>query len=329
MVIANPIYDVVFKRLMEDKRIAKFFIETLMEEPVEKVWLKPQEFTHPEEVKGLGTFRLDFIATIKTESGEFKNVLIEIQKARNSLDLMRFRNYLGEQYKKEEEIKTEKGNVITPLPIVTIYLLGFTLPGVETPAVKVAREYIDLITHKVIPRKTDFIEKLTHDCFVVQLLRIKGKWHTKIEELLSVFEQNYFIDDKKIIKEYKYDITNKNMKRIVDVLNYEGTDPLRKKEIETEQEYWRTFYAEAGEGFRENLEKIEKQEKIIEENKITIEENKITIEKKDIAIEAERKAKEAERKAKEEIQKALEETEKERERDRKEIEELKRKLGNI
>ena len=300
MVIANPIYDVVFKRLMEDTRIAKFFIETLLEEPVEDVWVKPQEVSRTEQPK-LALMRLDFIATKKTESGEHKKVLIEIQKARNSIDLMRFRNYLGEQYKKEEEITTDKGNVLTPLPIVTIYLLGFNLPGVETPAVKVAREYIDLITHKVIVRKTDFIEKLTHDCFVVQLPRIHGKWNSRIEELLSVFEQNYFIDDKGIIKEYKYQGTNENMKRIVNILHYEGTDPVRKNEIEAEQEYWRTFYASAGEGFREMLDKLEKKEKMIEENRIIIEEQR----------------------------KALEETEKARERDRQEIEELRRRLGNI
>lgn len=28
MIIANPIYDVVFKKLVEDERIAKFFIGT-------------------------------------------------------------------------------------------------------------------------------------------------------------------------------------------------------------------------------------------------------------------------------------------------------------
>ncbi len=28
MVIANPIYDVVFKRMMENERVAKFFIGT-------------------------------------------------------------------------------------------------------------------------------------------------------------------------------------------------------------------------------------------------------------------------------------------------------------
>lgn len=30
MVIANPIYDVVFKRMMENERVAKFFIGTLL-----------------------------------------------------------------------------------------------------------------------------------------------------------------------------------------------------------------------------------------------------------------------------------------------------------
>ncbi len=94
MVIANPIYDVVFKRLLEDERIAKFFIGTLLNQTIENV--KPQEFTYTDQLAGLSVFRLDFIATIKTQEGEFKKVLIEIQKAKNEIDLMRFRNYLAE-----------------------------------------------------------------------------------------------------------------------------------------------------------------------------------------------------------------------------------------
>jgi hypothetical protein len=35
MVIANPIYDVVFKRMMENDKVAKFFIGTLLEQTVE------------------------------------------------------------------------------------------------------------------------------------------------------------------------------------------------------------------------------------------------------------------------------------------------------
>jgi len=72
MVIANPIYDVVFKRMMENERVAKFFIGTLLDETIETVEVKPQEFTYTEALAGLAVFRLDFIATIKTESGELK-----------------------------------------------------------------------------------------------------------------------------------------------------------------------------------------------------------------------------------------------------------------
>ena len=35
-----------------------------------------------------------------------QQILIEIQKAKNEIDLMRFRRYLGEQYKKEDQIKS-------------------------------------------------------------------------------------------------------------------------------------------------------------------------------------------------------------------------------
>ena len=41
MIIANPIYDVVFKRLMENERIAKFFIGTLLNQIIESVEMRP------------------------------------------------------------------------------------------------------------------------------------------------------------------------------------------------------------------------------------------------------------------------------------------------
>jgi hypothetical protein len=37
MVIANPIYDVVFKQLMENNKVAKFFIGTLLEQNIGSV----------------------------------------------------------------------------------------------------------------------------------------------------------------------------------------------------------------------------------------------------------------------------------------------------
>ena len=135
MIIANPLYDVVFKRLMENEKVAKFFIGTLLDETIENIEVKPQELTYTDEFSGISIFRLDFVATIKTASGEFKKILIEIQKAKNYADLMRFRNYLAEHYKREEMIDNEK----VVLPITTIYVLGFKLPEIKTACLKVER----------------------------------------------------------------------------------------------------------------------------------------------------------------------------------------------
>ena len=65
MVIANPIYDVVFKRMMENEKVAKFFIGTLLEQTIEAVSVKPQEFNYTDELAGLTVFRLTLLLLSK------------------------------------------------------------------------------------------------------------------------------------------------------------------------------------------------------------------------------------------------------------------------
>lgn len=278
MIIANPIYDVVFKKLMEDERIAKFFIGTLLNENIEEVQVKPQEYTYTDKLAGLAVYRVDFIATIKTQKGESKKVLIEIQKAKNSIDLMRFRNYLAEQYKREDEIEGITGKKKTALPIVTIYLLGFSLPEIETSAVHVQRQYLDLINNKIIEKKSEFIEKLTHDCFIVQLPRIQPKYLTVLDKLLSVFEQTNFIDESKIIKKYNHKIDEDGIRNMTDVLHYIGTEPEEKKQIEDEQEAYRVLDLAVREKTDELREELLKTKKIIEDKEKTLEDQAKLIE---------------------------------------------------
>ena len=277
MVIANPIYDVVFKRMMENDKVAKFFIGTLLGEEIETIEVKPQEYTYDGEGEydlndpamrealekrvmerlSIRVYRLDFVATIKTESGEIKKVLIEIQKANNEIDLMRFRNYLAEQYKKEDVINDER--VI--LPITTIYILGFKLPEISSPCIKIERNYWDLIDKKAIEERCDFVEKLTHDSYVVQVNRISDRYQTKLDKLLSIFEQTNFVDDKKIIKEFNHEVDIDELKIATDILHHSGTNPAEKKRIEDEQEAWRTFDAMT-KGLRQ---KVEEQSKALKE----------------------------------------------------------------
>ncbi len=244
MVIANPIYDVVFKRLMENQSVAKFFIETLLEEVVEEVQVQPQERSYLDSRAGLALFRLDFVATIRTANQELKKVLIEIQKAWQSVDVERFRNYLGEQYKTRDQLPASGGNARgeASLPIVSVYLLGFPLPELPFAVVKVGRQYVDLLTHTVVAQKSEFIEKLTHDCFVVQLSRIQpGRARTRLDKLLSVFEQNNFTDKQRTVKEYDQPIDDERIKTMVDILRHASLDPAGRREMEDELEAHRVL----------------------------------------------------------------------------------------
>ncbi|TAE31674.1 MAG: hypothetical protein EAZ92_02490 [Candidatus Kapaibacterium sp.] len=298
MIIANPIYDVVFKRLMENESVAKFFIGTLLDITIEAIEVQPQEFTFLKDLDpndpairkfaeekirerlSINVFRLDFIATVKTENGERKKILIEIQKARNPIDVMRFRNYLAEQYKKEDVIENEK----IALPITTIYILGFSLPEIETPCIKVQRTYHDLINKTNITTKSEFIEKLTHDCFVVQVERITDRYQTRLDKLLSIFEQQHFTDDRSIIKNYRHTPDLEEIKTMTDILHHAGTDPEKRKQLEIEQEAWRTINAMFGEKEQSYLKQLAEKDQTISEKEKALSEKEKALNEKDKQI---------------------------------------------
>ncbi|MDR0725384.1 MAG: hypothetical protein LBF59_05170, partial [Prevotellaceae bacterium] len=118
MHIANPIYDVVFKFMMEDEKVAKAFLSAIIEQEVveldfaaqehtlrrEKDETKSKKQTKPEkqeenEESFFTVCRFDFSAKISLPEGGFKVVMIELQKAKFSSDIMRFRRYLGVHYR--------------------------------------------------------------------------------------------------------------------------------------------------------------------------------------------------------------------------------------
>ncbi len=316
MLIANPLYDVVFKNLMEDKRIVTFFLETLLDETIESLEVNTTEQTmllkDPKTTKkngkkkvlglGINLIRLDYVATIKMKLGGTKKVLIEIQKARNRIDVMRFRNYLAEHYKKADDFVENGKKRKAPLPIVTIYMLGFNLNEIESPAVKVDRNYIDLITKSVIPTKSEFIEQLTHDCYVVQLKRIESRFQTRLERMLTVFEQHYFIDSTGIVKQYFPDASNeKIIGDMVKVLHFAGTDPESRKKIEDEQETERFLDVQFGDEWR----KIMEQEDELKEKDIQLELKDKALESKDKSIEEKDKSIEEKDKAIDEMEKLI------------------------
>ena len=257
MIIANPLYDTVFKRLMENRRVARFFVETIIGEQVVEIAMVPQEYTYYKKVHKkinkkeedsntnkendweiLSLIRFDFVATICTATGEHKKVLIEIQKSGKPTDLVRFRTYLGEQYKRIDMVDVISGKIEKALPIVSIYLFGFKIPNIKATAIKVKRSYFDMISQTEIKQKSALIEALTHDGYFVQIPHIKGKPRSVLEKLLSVFEQQYFIDEKNILKEYEYLIDDENINELIEILRHTALNPKEKRCLE--EEWWAT-----------------------------------------------------------------------------------------
>ena len=180
MIIANPLYDAVFKYLMEDMRIAKLIIATIIDEEIIELTSRPQESTRFSHQFSIHLYRMGFAAKIKTKDDQYKNILIEIQKAKSSQDIMRFREYSGEQ---------------TALPIITIYFLGFKLKHITAQAIKINRHYIDAITGEGLEQQDDFTEQLTHNSYVIQIPRVKPSHQTRLATLLAVFDQTGIQND--------------------------------------------------------------------------------------------------------------------------------------
>lgn len=239
MILANPIYDVVFKYLMEDQEIARGLLSKIIGENIVEIEVQPQEYVGRSDKFEIIILRLDFKATIKTESGTHKKVLIELQKGKNSADIIRFRKYLGDNYKREDLVSFDGIRQKEALPIISIYFLGFQLAQVPTAILKVNREYVDLITDKKIHTEEEFIEKLTHDSYVIQIPRLNIEVRNEMERVLKIFNQAYITTDHKALEFQEEDLEGDELLQLMaDRLRKAATEEelLRKIEIEEEVE---------------------------------------------------------------------------------------------
>ena len=209
--IANPVYDVVFKYMMEDNEVAKLLVSSIIGEDIISLKPNPQEFTVEKVATGsssITVYRLDFSAQIKTPDGN-KLVLIEMQKASFPSDIMRFRGYLGKQYAdKNNAIKREDGT-LEALPIYAIYFLGNELGICHTPVLKVSFNILDVGAQKIVDAKSEFIESLYHRSWIVQISCMQEPRRNELELLLSVFDQNNRSSDHHILNVHEEDFPEK------------------------------------------------------------------------------------------------------------------------
>jgi hypothetical protein len=248
MHIANPIYDVVFKYMLEDNKVAKLLLSAIIGENIIELEFSAQEKTVEVQTKKesvpLTVCHFDFSAKIKTPEG-FKTVSIELQKAKFLSDLNRFRKYLGLHYQNpantylkvvEPKQKKEPEMVEKPRQIYCIYFLACGMDLPECPVLKVDYKVEDVYTGEEFPASGEFVSSLHHRSWIVQINQLKKRRRNNLEKLLAVFDQSaqtdnihiLDVDDESIPEEYR---------EIIRRLRKAMEDPKKRREMELEDDF--------------------------------------------------------------------------------------------
>lgn len=187
--IANPIYDSVFKYLVEDERIARTLLSALLKKEVVEVHIRRHEYTNGSRDK-ISMFRIDFGAQVKEADGSKHLVLIELQKTWIETETLRFRQYLGAHYANPENILSENNQEGYAIPMVVVYLLGHRVGNIEESILYVNHKSFDYNGSEVKKGLPDpFVDSLVHDSIIVQIPLLRGQVNNRLEKVLSVFDQ--------------------------------------------------------------------------------------------------------------------------------------------
>jgi hypothetical protein len=285
--IANPIYDVVFKYLLDDEKVARLVLSALLGKEVLELHFRPTEVQH-EGAKLDGTqllvLRMDFAATVRLEDGGRKVVLIEIQKARTAWDVQRFRRYLGSNYANPNNVYLDPKGKEQALPIVTIYFLGEGMECVDVPVLKINRHYLDVATGDEVRITDPFVEALTHDSIVVQINRLKNRRRTELERLLEVFDQGRAsLSDPHLL-----DILEENFpehhREVLRRLMRAGAEQEVREKMDVEDDMLAAYQDQARESADLRQALVEKEQALVEKDQALNEKDQ-ALEEKDQALE--------------------------------------------
>jgi len=284
--VANPIYDAVFKYLMEDNRVAKTIISALLKREVAEVSVRKHEYTNGTRDK-ISMFRIDFGAQVRQDDGSLKLILIELQKTWLETETLRFRQYLGTQYADPDNILKEKEEEGFGIPMITVYLLGHCVGDIEEPVLYVNHKSYDYNENEVTKGIPDpFVESLVHDSIIVQIPLLRGQVNNRLEKILSFFDQNH--KDKRNRQVLNLDeelySADEEMNMILHRLLSAASDAKVRQDMNVEEEFFRAI-ENRDTAIMMRDKKIEEQDQRIEEQDQRIEEQDQRIEEQGQRIE--------------------------------------------
>ena len=243
--VANPIYDSVFKYIMEDERIAKTILSALLKKEVIHVTVRPHEYSNTTR-DTLSMFRIDFAATVREREGDAvkdRTVLIELQKTWLNTETLRFRQYLGAQYSSRNNMRDadEKGFAY---PMVAVYLLGHKVGNISEPIVYVNHDVFDYNGNIVAEGSQEpFVESLTHDSIIVQIPLLHGNVNNRLEKVLSVFDQTLVEGDTQQVLRIDEDryAGDSDMMYVLHKLTAAAANSEMRQDMNVEDEYYKAI----------------------------------------------------------------------------------------
>ena len=293
--VANPIYDSVFKYLMEDERIARTLLSALLKTEVVKVEHRPHEYANTARNE-ISMFRIDFGATILDKDRKERLVLIELQKTWLETETLRFRQYLGSQYSRKENI-VESDKARYALPMIAVYLLGHRVGEIEEPVLYVNHKSYDYDGNEVTKGIPDpFVESLTHNSIIVQIPLLRGRVNNRLETVLSVFDQSNISDKSRQIIAVEEDrfVGDVEMEYLLHRLLSAASDPEMRQNMNVEDEFFQaiedrdTALMHRNKLIKEQEQAIKEQEQTIDKQVQAIKEQEQAIKEREQTIDAQR-----------------------------------------
>lgn len=273
--IANPIYDSVFKYLMEDERIAKTLLSALLKKEVVALEMRRNEYTNGVR-DNISMFRIDFGAHVKEPDGTIRLVLIELQKTWLETETLRFRQYLGAQYSNPENVPSENNKDGYAIPMVAIYLLGHRVGDINVPVLYVKHKAYDYDGNVVTDGIPDpFVESLIHDSIIVQIPLLHGQVNNRLEKVLSVFDQSQKNgSDRHVlnVNDTPFD-DDDDMQYLLRRLLMAAANAQLRQEMNVEDEYFKAL-EDRDTALMMKDKKLAEQAEQLEQNKAELEQNK-------------------------------------------------------
>jgi len=221
IIIPNPIYDVVFRYLMEDPESATIVLSTLINERITSLQLEPQIHTQKNKFKtriadptskdDIHLFHLDFTATIALPDGTEELIMIELQKASEPDDIFRFKRYISKNFQKKYEkeiihpISHTVEKVNKPIRLIPIFILNFRIENeINDLLIRTDRIKTGVFKNKNLVKHNEFIDNLSYDILVVQLPNLQNiteneyageEYKKKLFALLKLFDQKSKVKD--------------------------------------------------------------------------------------------------------------------------------------